>query len=797
MARKRARFQQRGTQSAQSTPTPLPGLDPAIAAAAEADAASVGYLDMQATSLKNLLKLKREIAKEGEREKSLQETLNSLGAQAAKEAKTYQDTVKEIQTYTKKAIDAKRNGDASALASAKNLLENYKEQEKLLLKTAGGSFQAQQIQATKRKKDLETEKKLIEDINQKRGVGNRIMDLFRSKEAKQRQIDIARAKVGGGGNIPPGGGGGGGGGGMEGALGGAAGANPYVAAAMVVTKVIKSAVQAGIAPMVTLGKLALSAMVSPFADAAQLLTGEDYGIGSGKVKTSGPSSLLGGIQEFAKSIPIVGGLLGGIAGILKTMVEGILGIEQGMFRFARAINVSFGQASRMRASFAAIAASSGHTAINYDRMMHSQAEIGNQLGVNKQLSADILKNDVLLRDVVGTEAEIRQSIAATSITSNRSAIKLTQSLIGSVAVFNKLRGTSFNFNAIMKDAAKLTGVIGLAFSKYPEKIAKALMSVKTLGMEMQQLDGAAGTLLDFESSISKEMEAQVLTGKEMNLTRAREAALSNDYATLAEEITKNVGKSKDFLLLNRIQQEAIAESVGMTANSLADVLKKQELYTRLGATDLKTYHEKIALLEKQGKTQEQISAMIGRDAYNEYTKLSTAEKITEILEKMKRAFVELIRQSGIFDFITKPERVTAFVRALADKLASTIDIVGRIIAGLMEGVASVVGFFSSRKASEIRSLAGTVRAGSTSLAENVRIATGVNSGQAAPSVGATVQNNARQQPQAASPNGATASANTSGYPGPLVVKNYMVVDGNVLAQSTNRNVPLFYGNAAV
>jgi hypothetical protein len=316
------------------------------------------------------------------------------------------------------------------------------------------------------------------------------------------------------------------------------------------------------------------------------------------------------------------------------------------------------------------------------------------------------------------------------------------------------------------------------------------MSAKALGMELQQLDSIGSSLLDFETSISKEMEAQVLTGREMNLTLAREAALNNDYATLTEEIAKNVGDSTQFLELNRIQQEAIAESVGMTANSLADVLKKQELYKQLGATDLKTFHEKIALLEKQGKTQEQISAMIGKDAYNAYTQISTAERLTEILEGMKRTFVELIRQSGIFDFITKPEKITAFVRALADKLASVIDIVGRIVAGIMEGVAYVVGLFSDQKAQEIRSLAGSVRAGTGTFAESMRIATGAMGGTPAPSVGTTVENTTRQQAAATATKTAEAKSAAAQQQGrPLVLNNYLQVDKDVLAKNTVEAFP--------
>jgi len=42
--------------------------------------------------------------------------------------------------------------------------------------------------------------------------------------------------------------------------------------------------------------------------------------------------------------------------------------------------------------------------------------------------------------------------------------------------------------------------------------------------------------LDFESSIANELEAELLLGKNINLEKARQAALDNDLATLAVEI---------------------------------------------------------------------------------------------------------------------------------------------------------------------------------------------------------------------------------------------------------------------
>jgi len=82
--------------------------------------------------------------------------------------------------------------------------------------------------------------------------------------------------------------------------------------------------------------------------------------------------------------------------------------------------------------------------------------------------------------------------------------------------------------------------------------------------------------MDFESSINAELEAELLLGKNINLEKARLAALNNDQKTLMEEINREMGTFEDFSKMNRIQQEAMANAVGMTADGLSEALLLQQ-----------------------------------------------------------------------------------------------------------------------------------------------------------------------------------------------------------------------------
>ena len=734
-----------------------------------------GAIDEQATSLSNVLSLKMQANKAAREELDLRGKIAKLGQEEARNAIDYKNVTNAIKEAQKQLIVAQASGNRSRTRDLKaEILAAQRVQEEQK-KTAGGALMAITLEARNKKIALQAERQLIKDINKERGIGAKLTDLFRTKEAKQRSIDIARAKVGGGTNTGPGTASSKGlvdsfkesklGQGLSGAMGG-----------------LLAGAKAAMGPIKELGNQMKAGLTSSLAGAANLLTGEDYGMGGGKANASGATSILGGLSSILKTIPLVGGILGGVVDMFKAMLDAVLGVEQANFRVGRALNISAGAADNMRGQFDKIAASSDNIVVNSTRMLQSQIEISKQLGTNKQLSADILVNDVKLRDVLGLEAESRQKIAESSIVTGRNAAKLTQGIIGTVGAFNKLVGTSFKFNDIIGEASKMSGVMGLTFAKYPEKLTKAILSVKTLGFDLKQLDSTAESFLDFEGSISKEMEAQVLTGKEMNLTAAREAALNNDNAKLASEITKNVGDANTYLKMNRIQQEAIAQSVGMSRDSLADVLKKQEMYSKLGATDVATFNKKIELLEKQGKTQEQISAMIGKDAYNTYTQVSTAEKLSEVMERIKKTFVDFLRNSGLFEFITDPVKINNFIKGMADKLASTISMIGDIIATMLEGV-SHLPFTDTDK---WQGMAASVRMGSEGLSTSIRATTNSLGGAPAGSISSNVEKGTKQENSYK----AISSTTNAGAEKPIQNNIYVTVDETAIAKASTKNMHL-------
>lgn len=750
----------------------------------------VRLLDEQALKWTNILRLRNQVKKAAKEENLYLKLSADLSQQQTKNARDYAAVTANIEQLEKDIQRQRNRGTIAGDRAAKSLERQLRSRialQKDLMKTEGGYIEAQSQAAAKRRGQLEVERNLIKDINKQRGIGGKLADLFRSKEERQRQIDIARARVGGGINRPPGttggaeiaaaAGGAGGGKGMTG-VGGILGVlSGFLLTAATTFKNL----------LVGLGKTILSAIGTPLQQISGLVSGGiggGYGIGGGAISGAGATSILGGFQQIASTIPFVGGLLSGLIGIFKTVVDAVLGIDQGITNFARNLGISKTQAKAIKEEFRAIAKASDSIVINETRLMESQVELTRALGIRSKFSESILKNNVELKEVAGIELETRKALVQTSILQNRNVVQLTKSILAQSKAFEFQTGVAFEYRQVLAEAVKQSGFLGLSFAKYPEKLTKSLMITKAMGFELKQLDALANSFLDFESSISKEMEAQVLTGREMNLTKAREAALNNDLVTLAKEINQNVGKSTDFLRLNRIQQDAIAESVGMTRDSLADALKQQEYYQKLGATNLKQAQQELRILKERGYTQAQISRMIGEDAYNYITQTSTAERLTETMNKIKNTFIEFVEKSGILDFITNPQKIQSFAQALIDKLTGAVELIGSIVASVLGLIGKAVGFFGG-DSTQWEMLSDRVKSGAGSFSGGLRQIGTVVGGEIAPSIGATIQKGTKVQGQ----------VNQSGTNTTVVTPSGQPVNANVYLDGYQVGSIILNGNA--
>lgn len=143
-------------------------------------------------------------------------------------------------------------------------------------------------------------------------------------------------------------------------------------------------------------------------------------------------------------------------------------------------------------------------------------------------------------------------------------------------------GHAVDFQQAMKVLGNTSASVRFNMKGSANELVKAANFAALLGMSMDDIRGAAESTLDFESSIQKEMEAELFLNKQLNLDRFRYAALTGDAATQAEELQRLIAENGPELQGNVLAQQKFADALGISREQLTASLEQMELQKELG-----------------------------------------------------------------------------------------------------------------------------------------------------------------------------------------------------------------------
>jgi hypothetical protein len=136
---------------------------------------------------------------------------------------------------------------------------------------------------------------------------------------------------------------------------------------------------------------------------------------------------------------------------------------------------------------------------------------------------------------------------------------------------------------VLADIAQSTAV----FAKYAkdggENIAEAAAQAAKLGINLNTVGQIAESLLNIETSLTNEMEAEVLLGRNLNLDKARELALMGDLEGLQKEITDGLVSQAEWSDMNVIQRKAMADAIGVSVQDMGKMIAGEQTSAQLAA----------------------------------------------------------------------------------------------------------------------------------------------------------------------------------------------------------------------
>ena len=371
-------------------------------------------------------------------------------------------------------------------------------------------------------------------------------------------------------------------------------------------------------------------IVGPLLDADGALEKFKEGLAGGKNKTEA-------MGDAAKHMAEQFSIAFSITAVLE-IGKALLAANKSIVGMNKELGISRESAHSFRKELAEASANADHLRVTTERLVKSNSQLNSMYQTSAQFNAETLTTMTRMGEANILSEEANSRMAASAARTGQTYEESLQNIEDIVNASNEVTGAQINLKGVMEATGKVQGQIRAQMGGSNEEISKAVIAAKALGYELEQVAAAGKQLLDFESSIEAELEAELLTGKQLNLERARLAALTGDYETLTQEISANVGDFTEFSQMNVLQQEAIAKAVGMTADELSNALLAEADRGALMDEAIANGDEQTIAMLEQMDLQEKFN-----EAINQLKELLV--DIMTFMEPIVNAF------SAIFDFL--------------------------------------------------------------------------------------------------------------------------------------------------
>jgi len=360
-----------------------------------------------------------------------------------------------------------------------------------------------------------------------------------------------------------------------------------------------------------------------------------------KTAMTGVKGIASGIGE-ALADPLIEITL--IVKAVQFWYELSMGVDKNITAIAKSTGFTKDATQELYKSYIGLQETSKNIYVNTKNLAEATTQLNESFGTTLVLSDKQLLDQIQMTKNMGLTVEEANNLQAAALQNGKSAEEYNDTILDSVANLYKQRGILLDGKKVLQDVAKVSGQISALYKNDPKLIGQAVVQMKALGLSIEDAKNQANSLLEFESSIQAQTEAELLTGKTINLDKARYLALQGDIAGASKEALKNIKSFAEFSRMGPLAQDQMAKSIGLTSDKLAESLKYQDNIKKLSKQDKDILDEKIKKLEDLGDIEgaNALKRQIGngKDIAAIVSQKEIADKFNAILEKMKSIFAD-------------------------------------------------------------------------------------------------------------------------------------------------------------
>lgn len=227
-----------------------------------------------------------------------------------------------------------------------------------------------------------------------------------------------------------------------------------------------------------------------------------------------------------------------------------------------------------------IARRAGVLSFFFDDAVASAQELTKQFGDTGKATFTAQAQVGLMAQNLGISGTEAANLVGSFARMNGGSTDIAADMVATSKEFAKQNGIIPS--ALMSDLAGSAEEFALFGKEGGKNILEAAGYAQKLGVSMSTISGITESLLDFESSVSKELELSAMLGRNINLSKARELAFNNDIEGATKETLKQLGGIEEFERMNYYQRKASADMLGVSVAELQRMVSNQENAANIG-----------------------------------------------------------------------------------------------------------------------------------------------------------------------------------------------------------------------
>lgn len=371
------------------------------------------------------------------------------------------------------------------------------------------------------------------------------------------------------------------------------------------------------------------------------------GAGTWKVFGQGIKGAFTGFGKMLGPISLIITAISLIVKLVKLWFGGMLDADKMNTNIARNLGIQKDLAQQIRSIYRDNKVGVEDIFFTTQNQVEAAEALNNAYGTGYVLSKEILQSQIDLNKVLGLSVEESAALNKIFIGQNMTADQFRKSIISQTLEANKQKGIQLNYKKVYQDIAKLSSEIIVNYKNQIPLIANAVSQMNALGLSMDDASQISSNILDWQSSIESELEAELLMGRQLNAERARVLALNNNIAGAAKAMMEDTGLTLyNFQSMNAVVKGSLAKYLGISVDKLSDALLIQENMKKLSSSELEVLKKRLGSEEKLNeflKTRNDINTID-----KGLMELTIQEKFNQGLLKAKEIFSDFV-SGGMLD----------------------------------------------------------------------------------------------------------------------------------------------------